>query len=210
MRPPPHRNLDSEKSDTAPTSGPANGLVEFGKPAVLARTWRGEIFWFTDPHPDDQSGRLFLACDPGSTADALGGHNTFSLAELVLPSPDVDSVGTFELTVHFTSGRPVRVVVVSEEPTLPTDLVEAIVTYIDDDAENPYVFGEGCTQLPAHILRRRIREIEQSVRAALTDDAVSEQDYAAMRKYPDRLANIERLYQHTGATWQTKGPLPRQ
>jgi Mg2+ and Co2+ transporter CorA len=54
------------------------------------------------------------------------------------------------------------------------------------------------------VLRRRVRDIEESVRKALADEHISREDYAALREYPVRLARVERLISTMREpTWQT-------
>ena len=117
----------------------------------------------------------------------------------LMPSVDVEGEGTIEIVLGFFTGpRPV-IAVRAKAPIAREEFLfvaEAVVRKLKATQgwESDYVnLASELKPLARWILEQRTREIEDSVRAALADDQLTDHDYKALRNYPERLAKIEKL-----------------
>jgi hypothetical protein len=124
---------------------------------------------------------------------------------------DVDSLATVAFDVEFFTGEAPLVLLVASSP-LPRNLVDRVCLLIAEDLkrkpEPDWVdLASDCRWLLVQVLRGRIRAVEDSVRAALADDAASDGDYVALREYPNRLAKVESLYRDVpDPEWESHRP----
>lgn len=135
-----------------------------------------------------------------------GGHNTANLTnqlrldstvKLLLPTIDLDSETTYQLSVTFFIGdRPV--ILLDASDPLPRDLILFIteqtlgVLRKVDLSRTAYLeLAWDVKNMGLWMLELRIRTIEQSVRDALKDEELTNSDYKALRSYPTRLAIVE-------------------
>lgn len=117
---------------------------------------------------------------------------------LQLPLVDVDDDATSQVGVAFYfSDSPL--VLITDTERIPEPLVTAITESVASDlasadrVEDLYDAAFDLRWLPVQLLRRRIRAIEASVRSALDDEEVTQDDYTALREYASRLSKVERL-----------------
>jgi CorA-like Mg2+ transporter protein len=137
---------------------------------------------------------------PGFQRDAP--HLTQALVHdsevaLLLPAYDLDSRDVFPVRIDFYLGAAPVVLIEAADP-LPHDLMgyllESIAVELQgkDLTSGTYLtLAEVIRNVGRWALESRTRRIEQSVRDALGDEEVSVEDYSALRKYPERLANVE-------------------
>jgi hypothetical protein len=141
-----------------------------------------------------------------------------SRALMRIPDFDLDSDKLYEVRVGVFIGMESVVVLASPE-TLPRRLALTLIRRVakdlldsadgDIDAVNDVARETKDLALP--ILRARISEVEQSVRDALSDEQLTQSDYAALRDYPARLAIVERLASaitNPEPSWSSLGPKP--
>jgi hypothetical protein len=177
--------------------------IRLTAPALLAlySTETGELGWGDGSGAEVNEGTVmpFIGCGPDAYAEAFGNRLLDSSADLVLPVPDLDSLSTVTIQLYFSTGTHSILLVVASQP-IPRRLLISLLQTIADDLNEEAGESSQWRDLARHaesyltfVLRRRIRDVEESVRAALADDAVTDRDYAALRKYPDRLAKVEQL-----------------
>ena len=137
-----------------------------------------------------------------------------SSAQLVLVDPAIDNNDLYALDVRFFVGDRVMVAI---EPhggitrELLKYVCEQIIWELDeraaDEDKGLVDLAEDIRWIVVRLLRSRIREVEESVRQALADEHVSAADYEALRDYPTRLAEIERLaISAPEPTWESHRP----
>lgn len=120
-----------------------------------------------------------------------------SVVSLRLPSVDLDSDQTFDVSLWFFSGqRPL--VLIAGDAVLPTTTLGFVLAVVASTLKETnweqgrYLqLAREVKNLGLWILHRRIRKIEQSVRDALEDEHINAEDFAALRDYPARLALVE-------------------
>jgi hypothetical protein len=117
---------------------------------------------------------------------------------MLLPSAEVDSDESYPVAIDFFFDESPVVLIRSEEP-LPravlTSIIDEALSDLPDDGKlkDLYSAAEDVRWCLRELLRRRIRQTEESVRHALNDEDVTAEDYAALREYAVRLARVEKL-----------------
>jgi hypothetical protein len=143
------------------------------------------------------------------------GMRSDSDVRVLIPSTDLDSKEAFAVRMVFFIGPRPLVLVAAEEP-LPGDVVYFAADAARQALADVELKGGGyqsVAQLPRNVGRwvaeRRTRKIEESVRRALDDEVMSEEDYTALRRYPERLALVEELLRRIrthGVEWRSHEP----
>jgi len=152
------------------------------------------------------SGILRIAAG-GSAAErqafADGLHKDSTL-QLEFPDVDIDGDTVFSLTLRFYTGPNVLVLIECAE-AMPRKAVDYVLDAVGTALlstkldEGRYLkLAEKVENIGLYVLEARTREIEQSVRDALGDEHFSEQDDAALRSYPERLARVEKAAARLG------------
>ena len=142
---------------------------------ALYSTEIGELRWgdASEAQVNDLTMMPFFGCGPDGVGDVLGRRVLDSSADLVLPVPDVDSLSTVAFKLYYSvDTQPVLIVETAQ--LIPRGLLVSLLQSIADDLnEEPYDLS-GWKDLAHHTtwylnyaLRRRIRNIEESVRASL-------------------------------------------
>ena len=121
-----------------------------------------------------------------------------------MPSPAVDDEKLVEATIEVFVGYNAVVLITSDEPfpkqnlrplaeRSAKELIEAATLGSDsgDGFADAMDVADSIRYAALSVLRGRISDIEQSVRDALSDEQVTEEDYAGLREYPARLAMVE-------------------
>ena len=155
-----------------------------------------------EPFPDTTTfGRVYALVPGSQESDYDYEGRPDSTATLRIPSPDIDNDELFDARVWAGSGvRPM--VLIADADDLPPDVLSDLVrasaiamapTPPDRTFDEVEEIARDIRNVEYQILDRRIRDVEQTVRDALADDHLTEEDYAALRKYPERLAKVERL-----------------
>ncbi len=114
-----------------------------------------------------------------------------------MPALEVDSDDVYALSLAFYDDADLRLIVVASEQDVPDSVVGFVLAELTALASDPANTSEDIARRVRRVvvdaLRRRLREVETSVRRALDDDDVTAADYTALREYPARLAQVERL-----------------
>lgn len=158
--------------------------------------------WICDgaePFPPNREGIVRFSIAPEGLPPGTEHLRHDSDLKTLMPSVDLDGEDAIEILLgFFTGSRPV--VAVRAQAPIPREeflfIAEAVVKKLraTEGWESEYVsFASDVKPLARWVLEQRIREIEDSVRAALADDQLTDQDYKALRSYPERLAKIEKL-----------------
>jgi hypothetical protein len=144
-------------------------------------------------------GRVVVGGDAEERSALMMGLVKDSAVRMSLPSSDVDSEKLFEVEVCFFTGKS-PVVLMRGSGTLPRESVLVLLEEIERalkgaelDAPIYLNLGREVRGVVLTPLKRRIAEVEQSVRDALDDERFTNDDYDALQGYPARLAKIERL-----------------
>jgi hypothetical protein len=167
-----------------------------------------DLRWIMDGEdalpPGEAIGRVVWL---GGGSIPLEGLRPDSRTRMRMPSPVVDDERLADVTVEVLVGYHAVVLISSEESVSNVtlrplaersarELLEAVDLGSDPGA-SAYDFtdatdvADGIRYAALSVLRGRISDIEQSVRDALSDEQVTEEDYAALREYPARLAIVE-------------------
>lgn len=181
--------------DYQPDSGP-QPLIEANLRAEFRRIMDGE-----DPLPSDEAiGRVVWL---GGGSIPMEGLAPDSRTLIRMPSPVVDDERLSEVTVEVLVGYHAFVLISSDRPVpkqalrplaerSARELLAAVERSDDADGFADAIDVAGEIRYAAlAVLRGRISSIEQSVRDALSDEQVTEEDYAALREYPALLAMVE-------------------
>lgn len=122
-----------------------------------------------------------------------------STVRLTLPSSDLESEELFDVELRFFTGED-QVVLMSGPGALPYESVLILLERIERaireaDLNSPSYLnlGREVRGVALTPLRRRIAEVEQTIRSALDDERFTSEDYKALQSYPARLARVERL-----------------
>jgi CorA-like Mg2+ transporter protein len=179
-----------------------NGALAFEAPQVLVEIdlHSGESRAIIDGAKplDSQAGvARFIVAGADHIKDARRGRFD-STAELSIPSVDVDSETSYDLSLRFyIEGELVTVVITGGGP-IPRHVLIKIASGLAFEMRRQSAgemnnLGRDARWLVYRVLRGRVRAIEESVRRALVDEHISPEDYVALREYPERLARVERL-----------------
>lgn len=169
----------------------------------------GDLRLSGDGSPPFSAGELtarVLLEDPMGQSAITEGLALESSALIHLPSLDFDSGELLRPRVSYFVGDgavELRITDVSEIPNPELRvLLEEIAGDLQRDfgRDHPDDLARYARYGGLRILQRRIRQIEESVRKALADDHVSDDDYRALRRYPERLAKVEALASDVRAT----------
>jgi hypothetical protein len=158
--------------------------------------------WICDgaePFPPNREGVVRFSVTPGDLPPDTERLRHDSDLKTLMPSVDVDSEEAIEFVLgFFTGSRPV--VAIRATAPIPREeflfVAEAVVRKLKstEDWKTEYVsLARQLKPLARWVLEQRTREVEDSVRAALADDQLTDQDYEALRSYPERLAKVEKL-----------------
>jgi CorA-like Mg2+ transporter protein len=158
--------------------------------------------WICDgaePFPPNREGVVRFSVAPGDLPPDTEHLRHDSDLRTLMPSVDVDGEDAIEIMLgFFTGSRPV--VAVRAKAPIPREeflfVAGAVVRKLEatEGWGSEYVnLASELKPLARWILEQRTREIEDSVRAALADDQLTDHDYEALRSYPERLAKIEKL-----------------
>lgn len=158
--------------------------------------------WICDgeePFPSNREGVVRFFVIPKDLPPDTESLRHDSDLKTLMPSVDIDSGDAIEIVLgFFTGSRPV--VAVRAKAPIPRKeflfVAEAVVRKLETTGgwRSEYVNLAGeLKPLARWVLEQRTREIEDSVRAALADDHLTDQDYEALRSYPERLATVEKL-----------------
>ncbi|HEX3362563.1 MAG TPA: hypothetical protein VHS74_16335 [Solirubrobacterales bacterium] len=122
-----------------------------------------------------------------------------STLRLQLPGSDLEGEDLFDLELRFFRGSS-PLVLIHGSGALPAESVLILLERIErtlrsaDLNSGRYLnLGKEAQRLVLVPLRRRIAEVEQSVRDALDDERFTSSDYEALQRYPARLAKVEQL-----------------
>jgi hypothetical protein len=148
----------------------------------------------------------FMIAAPSEIDSLVAGWPLDSTAQLSIPATDVDSDETYEVLMYFYIDAHLTAVITSEVAMPQRAIAEiavGIVEEVDDVLfDHVHPVGKDARWILVRILRRRVRDIEESVREALADEDISHKDYAALREYATRLARVERLASTLTAEWE--------
>lgn len=146
------------------------------------------------------------------------GLDSDSTVSLRLPGVAIDDDEVFELELRFLTGSDPLVLVSGPESidrgTLEYLLIaiERTLRGFDLTGKRYESLGREIKDIGIAVLTARTRAVEQSVRDALTDEVFSVGDFAALQKYPERLAKVENAARQLGEaepTWKSAQPLGR-
>jgi hypothetical protein len=116
---------------------------------------------------------------------------------LSVPALEVDSDDVYALSLAFYDDADLRLIVVASEQDVPDSVVGFVLAELTALASDPASTSADIARrvrgVAVGALRHRLRAVETSVRRALDDDDVTADDYTALREYPARLAQVERL-----------------
>lgn len=150
------------------------------------------------PFPEDAEGiiRIGTSEQPGWKHDLVSDTRPDSMVELRLPSVEIDSDSVFRLALWFFTGPNPLVLLRGEALPRATleyvfVVVESTLKEADWDKGRYLDLAEEVDYMGLWILRKRVRQTEQSVRDALSDEEFTTPDLEALREYPIRLAHIE-------------------
>lgn len=181
-------------SNYEPDSGPQT-LMEVNLRSELRKLMDGED---SLPPTGEPIGRIVWLGGGAVPADGLAPDSRIRMG---MASPNVDDERRFEVTVEVLIGRDALVAISSDRPVprqalwrLAERSARELIQAVANGAKDFELATDVAAQIryaALSVLRGRIDEIEESVREALADENVTEEDYAALREYPRRLATVE-------------------
>ncbi|MBN1607368.1 MAG: hypothetical protein JW940_12090 [Polyangiaceae bacterium] len=175
-------------------------LMEINLHSEVRKIMDGE-----EPLPSEEAvGRIVWL---GGESIPLEGLRPDSRTRMRMPSPNVNDERLSKVTVEVLVGDNAYVLISSDQPVPKStlrllarrsadELLEAVdLAASSGTSANSFddiidVAG-GIRYAALSVLRGRISDIEQAVRDALSDEQVTEEDYAAIREYPAQLALVE-------------------
>jgi hypothetical protein len=192
----------------------ADDGVRLDEPADLLdfRITDGETRWLIDggsPIEGSVDGVVRVRLGSWTEAAYRSPEGAFpdSSLEVRVPELDLDSDTIHDIRIEFFTGTSPLILISGETSVHRTTLRYVIDEAIDAVAESDWREGryidvaEKAEFVGLRILRTRITEVEQTVRIALEDPEFSDDDLAALRRYPERLAAAESSARSLRARW---------